>query len=110
VTLDGPTMKADANARAIVRKHVFVALPQYFELEASLKKNPANQAVKQEFKVLADYHEFLLKDAARALRHKSRRSARLGLDEDPLKHRSPMMRPTNLLRLTKAVKAQRDEG
>ena len=52
VTLDGPTTKEDAGAREAALEHAIKSLLRYFEVEAALKKDPKNTALKREFKPL----------------------------------------------------------
>jgi hypothetical protein len=83
VTIDGPTTKEQAGAHNAVREHALTSMPRYFEVEAALKDQPKNSALKREFKELKQYHEFLMKDAARKLRHEALRQSRLALEPKP---------------------------
>ena len=76
----GYDVTPEANARATGRKQALEAMPRYLELEVALEKDPANRALKREFEKVAEYHEFLLRDAERIQRRTARRLARLGLD------------------------------
>ena len=53
---------------------------RYFEVEAALKKEPTNRELRREFKELKKYHEFLMKDAERIVRHEELRLSRRALE------------------------------
>ncbi len=80
VTIEGPTSKEQAGARKAVRQQSFESLHRYFEVEAALAKEPTNGALKREFKELKKYHEFLMKDAERIVRHEELRLSRRALE------------------------------
>src|ERR1019366_2183143 len=83
VTIDGPTSKEQAGAQKAVREHALASLPRYFEVEAALKKQPKNSALKREFKDLKQSYEFLKKDAARKQRHEMLRQSRRAAETKP---------------------------
>jgi hypothetical protein len=83
VTIDGPTSKEQAGAQKAVREQALNSLMRYFEVEAALKKDPKNTALKQEFKELKKLYEFLKKDSDRKLRHEAFRQSRLALEPKP---------------------------
>jgi hypothetical protein len=58
-------------------------MKRYFEVEAALKKQPKNTALKREFKELKQYYGFLMKDAERKIRHEALRQSRLALEPTP---------------------------
>src|SRR6202521_4432277 len=80
VTIDGPTSKEEAGARKAVRKQAIESMVRYFEVEASLAKDPTNSILRREFKELKEYYEFLKKDAERMLRHKALQLSRRALE------------------------------
>src|ERR1700674_219140 len=80
VTIDGPTSKDEAGARKAVRKQAIESMVRYFEVEASLAKDPTNSILRREFKELKEYYEFLKKDAERMLRHKALQLSRRALE------------------------------
>ena len=51
-------------------------VPRYFKVEAALKKDPSNRALRQEFRELKEYEEFLKTEALRDIRHKALRLSR----------------------------------
>ena len=59
VTIDGPESKEQAGARKAVREQALQSMLRYFEVEAALKKDRTNKALKREFKELKQYYEFL---------------------------------------------------
>jgi hypothetical protein len=59
------------------------AMMRYFEVEAALKKDPKNVALKREFKELKKLYDFLKKDAERNIRHEALRQSRLALVPKP---------------------------
>jgi len=81
VTIEGPTTKDQAGARKAVREKALQLLPRYFEVEAALKKEPKNQALVREFKILKAYHDFLTSDAERNFRHEALRISRRTLQK-----------------------------
>jgi hypothetical protein len=83
VTIDGPSTKEQAGAQKAVREHALTSMPRYFEVEAALKEQPKNRALKQEFKELKKNYAFLMKDAERKLRHEMLRQSRLALEPKP---------------------------
>jgi hypothetical protein len=83
VTIDGPTSKEQAGAQKAVREHALKSLRRYFEVEAALKKQPKNSALKRELKELKKYYEFLEKDAERKIRHEALRQSRRALEPKP---------------------------
>jgi len=83
VTIVGPASKEQAGAHKAVREQAIESLPRYFEVEAALKKQPKNSALKREFKELKKNYEFLKKDAERKLRHEALRQSRLALEPKP---------------------------
>jgi hypothetical protein len=83
VTFDGPITKDQAGAQEAVREQALKSLRRYFEVESALKRRPQNTALKQEFKELKKYYEFLKEDAERKLRHKALRQSRLALEPKP---------------------------
>jgi hypothetical protein len=85
VTIDGPTSKEEAGARKAVRKQAIESMVRYFEVEASLAKDPTNSILRREFKELKEYYEFLKKDAERMLRHKALQLSRRALETEPPK-------------------------
>jgi hypothetical protein len=80
VTIDGPTSKEEAGTRNAVRQQAIESLARYFEVAGALKKDPKNSALRQEFKQLKLYHDFLLKDGERNIRHEALRLSRLALE------------------------------
>jgi hypothetical protein len=46
VTIDGPMTKEQAGAHKAVRERAFQSLRRYFEVEAALKKEPSNRALR----------------------------------------------------------------
>jgi hypothetical protein len=83
VTIDGPMTKEQAGARKAVREHAIKSLPRYLELEAALKKDPANRELKREFKELKKYYDFLKEDSDRNARHEALRLSRRALRPKP---------------------------
>jgi hypothetical protein len=83
VTIDGPESKEQAGARKAVREQALQSMLRYFEVEAALKKDPTNKALKREFKELKKYQEFLREDSDRMLRHEALRLSRGALDPKP---------------------------
>jgi Family of unknown function (DUF5681) len=83
VTLDGPTDKEGAGARKVVRQQALESMLRYFEVKAALAKDPANRALRREFKELKKYQDFLKKDAERNARHEAMRQARRALEAKP---------------------------
>jgi Family of unknown function (DUF5681) len=83
VTLDGPTDKEGAGARKVVRQQALESMLRYFEVKAALAKDPANRALRREFKELKKYQDFLEKDAERNFRHEALRQARRALEPKP---------------------------
>jgi Family of unknown function (DUF5681) len=79
VTIDGPTSKEQAGAQQAIRDQAISAMPRYFEVEAALKRQPKNSALRLEFKELKKYFRFLQKDSERKLRHEALRQSRLAL-------------------------------
>jgi hypothetical protein len=73
ITFDGPMTKDQAGARKAVREKAIDSLRRYFEVEAALKKDPANRELKREFKELKKYHDFLEQDFERNARHQALR-------------------------------------
>jgi Family of unknown function (DUF5681) len=85
VTIDGPTSKEQAGARKAVREHAVSSLARYFEVEAALKKQPENSALKREFKQLKISYEFLREEGERIRRHEMLRQSRRALETKPAK-------------------------
>jgi uncharacterized protein DUF5681 len=85
VTIDGPTSKEEAGARKAVRQQAIESMARYFEVEGALKKDPKDSALRQEFKQLKLYHDFLLEDGKRNIRHEALRLSRLALETKPPK-------------------------
>jgi hypothetical protein len=56
---------------------------RYFEVEEALSKDPTNRQLKKEFKELKIWHDFLLKDAERKVRHEALRLSRLAIQQLP---------------------------
>jgi hypothetical protein len=83
VTIEGPSTKEQAGAWKAVREQTFKSLRQYFEIEAALKKDPTNRALKREFKELKNFYTFLEKDSARNTRRKALRISRRILEPSP---------------------------
>jgi len=80
VTIDGPISQEQAGAQKAVREHALNSMLRYFEVEAALKKQPKNSALKQEFKELKKLYDFLKKDAERKIRHEALRQSRRALE------------------------------
>jgi hypothetical protein len=93
VTIDGPTSKEEAGARKAVRQQAIKSMARYFEVEAALAKEPTNSALRQEFKELKKYHDFLKKDAERILRHEALRVSRRELEAKPPKRNTAKRGP-----------------
>jgi Family of unknown function (DUF5681) len=83
VTIDGPTTKDQAAARKAIRERAFESLREFFEVEAALKKDPSNRALRQKFRELKKYFDFLKKDAARNTRLEALRLSRETLEPKP---------------------------
>jgi Family of unknown function (DUF5681) len=83
VTIDGPTTKEQAGAQEEVRALAIESLRRFFKVEAALKKDPTNRALKQEFKELRKYYDFLQKDFDRNARHEALRISRRALRPKP---------------------------
>jgi len=83
VTIDGPISKEQAGAQKAVREQALKSMLRYFEVEAALKKQPKNGALRREFKELKQYYEFLEKDAERKIRHEALRQSRRALEPKP---------------------------
>jgi hypothetical protein len=83
VTIDGPTSKEQAGAHKAVREQALNSMMRYFEVEAALKEDPKNSALKREFKELKKLYEFFKKDAERKIRHDALRQFRLALEPKP---------------------------
>jgi uncharacterized protein DUF5681 len=83
VTIDGPMSKEQAGAQKAVREQALNSMKRYFEVEAALKEDPKNSALKREFKQLKKYSEFLKTDAERKIRHEALRQSRLALQPKP---------------------------
>jgi hypothetical protein len=79
VTIDGPASKDEAGARKALRAEAFQSMRRYFEVEAALKKEPKDQALRQELKALKPYYDFLIKDGQRNLRLEALRDSRRAL-------------------------------
>jgi hypothetical protein len=58
-------------------------LRRYFEVEAALEKDPTNPVLRQEFKELKKYPDFLKKEAERNTRHEALRMSRRTLVPNP---------------------------
>jgi hypothetical protein len=82
VTIDGPINEEQAGARKAVREQALQSMQRYFEVEAALKEEPSNRALKQEFRELKKYHDSLERDAARNTRHETLRLSRLALEPE----------------------------
>jgi hypothetical protein len=83
VIIDGPTTKDQAGARKAFREHAIRLMGRYFEVEAALKKEPNNRALRREFKELKKYKDFLEHNAAREARLKALLLSRLALSVCP---------------------------
>jgi len=81
-TIDGPETKEQADAQRAVRDRALKSLGRYFEVEAALRTDRSNRALRREFEILKQEHEILKKDAERMLRHKALRLARRGVAPD----------------------------
>jgi hypothetical protein len=81
VSFDGPITKEQAGAQKAFREHAMKSLPRYFEVEAALKEQPKNSALRREFKALKKCFEFLKNDAQRNFR---REALRLALETKPV--------------------------
>jgi hypothetical protein len=79
IRIDGPTTKEQAGARKAARPQVLEKVRRYFEVEEALKTDPSNRALRQELKELKKYHDFLMEDAARNIRHEALRRSREAL-------------------------------
>ena len=76
VRIDGPTTKEQAGAQKLAREQAIESQRRYFKVEAALKKDPTNHGLRQEFKDLKRYHDFLKKDAERNTRRVAQRLSR----------------------------------
>ena len=83
VTIDGPESKEQAGARKAVREQALQSMLRYFEVEAALKKDRTNKALKREFKELKQYYEFLRRDSDRTLRHEALQLSRAAVRPKP---------------------------
>lgn len=81
VTIDGPTTKDQAGARKAVLEQAMQSMARYFQVEAALKKEPKNQALKREFKALKVHYDFFMKEGERNIRLKALRAARRALEK-----------------------------
>jgi hypothetical protein len=79
VTIDGPISIEQAGARKVFREQAFQSMRRYFEVEAALKKEPANTELRREFKTLKKYYDFLKSDSQRNTRHEALRLSRRAL-------------------------------
>jgi hypothetical protein len=84
VTIDGPTTKEMAAARKAVRQHALESMRRYFEVEAALKKEPSNRALRKEFRELKKYYDFLMDDSNRNTRLEALRVSRRALQPKPV--------------------------
>jgi Family of unknown function (DUF5681) len=82
VTIDGPINEEQAGARKAVREQALQSMQRYLEVEAALKEESSNRALKQEFRELKKYHDSLERDAARNTRHEALRLSRLALEPE----------------------------
>jgi hypothetical protein len=83
VTIGGPSTKEEAGARKVVRQRAIESMRRYFEVEATLAKEPTNRALRREFKELKKSLDFLKKDSERNARHEALRQARRALEAKP---------------------------
>jgi hypothetical protein len=83
VRIDGPMTKEQAGARKAVRQQAFKSMRRYFEVEAAFQKDPSNRALRQEFRELKKYYDFLMDDSERNQRHEALRLSREALQPKP---------------------------
>ena len=83
VRIDGPITEEQAGAQKAVLAQAIESLPRFFEVEAALKEDPTNRALKREFKELKKYQDFLQKDFERNARHEALRISRRALRPKP---------------------------
>jgi hypothetical protein len=83
VRIDGPVTKEQAGLRKAVRQQALESILRYFEVEKALEKDPSNAALRQEFRDLKKYYDFLKDESERNLRHEASRLAREALRPKP---------------------------
>jgi hypothetical protein len=83
IRIEGPMTKEQAGARKTVRQRALESMGRYFEVEEALQKDPSNGALRQEFKQLKKYFDFLMDDAAQNLRREALRRSRDALQPTP---------------------------
>jgi hypothetical protein len=88
-TIDGPKTKEEAGARRAVRELALKSMPRYFEVEAALKKDPSNRALRKELRELKKYHDFVVDDSNRNARHEALRISRRALEPKPDQKTTP---------------------
>jgi hypothetical protein len=79
VTFDGPMDKEGAGARKAFREQAFASLGRYLDVEAALAKDPTNVGLRQEYKELKKYHDFLESESKRTTRREALRRSRRAL-------------------------------
>jgi len=83
VKIDGPATKEQAGVHKALREQATKSMRRYFEVEAALEKDPTNYELRQEFKELKPYQDFLKQDSERNTRHEALRLSRRALRPKP---------------------------
>jgi hypothetical protein len=73
-----------AAARKAVRQHALESMRRYFEVEAALKEDPSNRALRKEFRELRKFYDFLMDDSNRNTRLEALRVSRRALQAKPV--------------------------
>jgi hypothetical protein len=93
VRIDGPKTREEAGKHKEMREMALEFMPRFLEVEAALKKDPSNGALRQEFRELIEplkeLDEFLAADMSRNLRHKVLQLMRRTLERKPAEPKPP---------------------
>jgi hypothetical protein len=93
VTIDGPQTREEAGKHKEMREAALELTQCLLEVEAALKKDPSNRALRQEFRELEEQLKeldgFLAADMSRNLRHKVLRLMRRTHERKPAEPKPP---------------------
>jgi hypothetical protein len=87
VNIDGPISKERAGADRVAMEHAALGLRRYFEIEAQLKKDPKNRALKKELAEHKGYWEYVKKERERNIRRLALEQSRQAMKPRPVKRK-----------------------